>query len=34
LKDVQSVFTGMVRKGARREAKARAVRAFEQKQDL
>lgn len=34
LKDVQSLFTGIVRKGARKDAKARAVKAFEQKQDL
>jgi hypothetical protein len=34
LKDVQSVFTGFVRKGARKDAKARAIKAFEQKQDL
>lgn len=34
LKDVQSVFTGFVRKGVRKEAKARALKAFEQKQDL
>jgi hypothetical protein len=34
LKDVQSVFTGIVRKGVRKDAKARAIKAFEQKQDL
>ncbi len=34
LKDVQSLFTGIVRKGFRKDAKARAIKAFEQKQDL
>lgn len=34
LKDVQSLFTGMVRKGVRKDAKARAVKAFEMKQNL
>jgi hypothetical protein len=34
LKEVQSVFTGIVRKGVRKDAKARAIKAFEQKQDL